>query len=207
MNEAAAPHPTYRQRRRPVGGTSSFRLEGETLIVDTGRREDRVRLSGVRRVRLSYAPQNLSNSGFKTALTLADGKTLSFTNLDWQGIARVENRNGQYRSFLSDLLPAIAVASPRCEFLAGRPPVSWALGAGLGTLAVGGAAAAAFVFWQRGAGGAALIAAVVALPLAWQQWRMTVRNRPRTFEPARPPEAVLPPAPAEADIPRHARTA
>ena len=73
----AAP-PSWRQRPKPIGFEIAYRLDGDTLEIDSTRKVDRVRLAAVEQVRFVYAPSNVTAKSFRTQLRLSDGKSITF---------------------------------------------------------------------------------------------------------------------------------
>ncbi len=184
--------PSWRQRPRPVGFEIAYRLEGDTLVVDSTRKVDRVRLSAVEQVRFTYAPSNISSKGFKTQLRLSDGKSITFGNLSWRSLTDMERDDAGYHAFVSALAAAIAQASPRARFVAGKPQPLWvalALVSGLSLLML------AFFTGRgllQGQYSTALLGLLLAAASYWQVKPMVVLNRPRNLATGEVPDDLVP---------------
>ena len=87
------PAPSWRQRPRPVGFELSYRLEGDTLVIDSTRKVERIRLEAVEQIRFIHAPSNVSSKGFRTQLRLSDGRSFSFGNLSWRSLTDMERND------------------------------------------------------------------------------------------------------------------
>jgi hypothetical protein len=186
------PPPSWRQRARPVGFEISYALEGDTLVVDSTRKVDRVRLSAVEQVRYIYAPSNLSSKGFKTQLRLADGKSITFGNLSWRSLTDMERNDAGYHAFVSALAAAIARANPRARFVAGKPQPLW-----LALAAVSALSLLMLAFFTgrallQGQHTTALLGLMLAAASYWQVKPMVVLNRPRDLATGEVPEDLVP---------------
>jgi hypothetical protein len=195
MNEDGEPEEralTYAYGPRPAAPAVTFRLSPSTLVVDSGRRVDNVRLSAVEQIRLTYAPRSFGQNAYLTKLTLSDGKSVVFGSVSWKSMVEAERKDEAYRAFLSALLGAVSRANPRARFVAGKPFAVWLASAVLGVGVLGGLALLVLRALQVGSYGAAAVGAVVGLIGLVQIGPMLLRNRPGVFEPGRPPEALLP---------------
>jgi hypothetical protein len=119
------PLPSWRQRPKPIGFEIAYRLDGETLEIDTTRKVDHVRLGSVEQVRFVYAPSNVTSKGFKTQLRLSDGKVITFGNLSWRSLTDIDRDDAGYHAFVTALSRTIARANPKARFLAGKPFALW----------------------------------------------------------------------------------
>ena len=174
----------YRQNPRPVGFEVSFRLAGDRLVVDTGRREMEIALAAVEQVRLTYETRSMAQGAYQTKLRTRDGTTVKLTSLSWKGMTDVRRQDAEYGAFVRSLLAAVAAASPGARFVAGKPRLQW--------LAI---AALAFFVWRALSAGAvtvALVGAGIAAVGIWQLEPMVRLNRPREFAPQEAPRALLP---------------
>lgn len=186
------PPPSWRQRARPVGFEISYALEGDTLVVDSTRKVDRVRLSAVEQVRYIYAPSNLSSKGFKTQLRLADGKSITFGNLSWRSLTDMERDDAGYHAFVSALAAAIVRANPRARFVAGKPRPLW-----LALAAVSALSLLMLAFFTgravlQGQYTTALLGLMLAAASYWQVKPMVVLNRPRELANGEVPDDLVP---------------
>src|SRR5512138_1947335 len=91
---------SYSHRPRPVGGEVLFRLDPRHLFVDSGRRQEQIPYARIASVRLTYEPNSISWTAFRTKLTLTDGRTLRFGNLSWKTYFETVRRDADYRRFV-----------------------------------------------------------------------------------------------------------
>lgn len=185
---------TYTHSPRPVGGPISFALKGDRLTVDSGRKVQEVRLGAVETVRMTYEPGRFGQRAFRTKVFLKDGKTFTFTSLNWRSLMEAQELTDEYRAFTQALFAAIARANPQARFVAGKARWLW-----LSTtiVAVASLLAMAFLIWralQTGATGAALLGALFAIVGIWQIEPMVRLNKPRPFRADALPEELLPKA-------------
>ena len=183
---------TYRYGPKPAAPPVTLTLTPTTLVVDSGRRVDNVRLNAVEHVRLTYAPRSFGQNAYRTKLTLSDGKTVVFASVNWKSMVEAERQDEVYTPFLRGVLLAVARANPKARFLSGKPSAAW-----LATVVLGGGTLAAILLLigralQAGSYGAAGIGAVVGIIGIVQIGPMLWLNRPGSFDPRRPPEHLLP---------------
>jgi hypothetical protein len=187
-----APAPSWRQRPRPIGFEIAYRLDGDTLQVDTTRKVEHVKLAAVEQVRFLYAPSNVSTKGFKTQLRLSDGKALSLGNLSWRSLTDMERDDAGYHAFVSALSAAIARANPHVRFVGGKPYPLWLAMAAVGGLSLAMLAYFSLRVLSQGATGVALLGVLLLAASAWQVVPMIRLNRPRDLAPGEVPDALVP---------------
>lgn len=183
---------TYEHSPGPSRAPVSFSLDGDRLVVDSGRGVQEVPLGAVEQVRLTYEPKSLGRNAFQTRLRLKDGKSVTFSSLHWKSLVDVRRLDREYRIFTRALFDAIAHANPGARFVAGRPRITWAA-----TVAVAITALAAITLFtwralQAGAPAAALMGVLIALVGIWQIEPMVRLNKPRRFRPEEPPADLIP---------------
>ncbi|HYF54601.1 MAG TPA: hypothetical protein VEA41_10115 [Salinarimonas sp.] len=192
MSDDDAPPPSYRHNPRPVGYPIAMRIVGDTLVVDSTRKVDEVRLGAVTRIRLTYEPRSFAQRAFRTRLTLTDGRVVGFTSVSWMSLMHVTSQEPDYSAFARSLIAAVARANPRVELVTGKSAAMWY--AMISGAAITLVAVALFV-WRAlasGALGAAAFGTAVGLLGIWQLEPIIRLNRPGRFPPDRPPEALLP---------------
>jgi hypothetical protein len=183
---------SWRQRPRPVGQEMVYRLHDGELEVDSGRKSYRIRLAAIERVRFFYAPSNVTSNAFRTQLTLADRRTVTFGNLSWRSMTDVERDDARYHAFVSGLSAAIVRANPQVHFVAGRNRVFWL------ALAIAGVAAMLMLTWfsvsafRQGATAAGWLGIAFAALSAWQVIPMVRLNRPRELAAGTVPPDLVP---------------
>jgi hypothetical protein len=179
---------SYRQNPRPIGFEVSYRLTGDRLSVDNGRKESEVALARVEQVRLTYE----SRGAYQTSLKLADGTTMKLSSISWRSMIDARRQDAEYSAFVQALLLAIARANPAARLLAGKPRLQWLAVAAIAAVSL---VAVAFFIWRAvlsGATVAALLGAAVAAAGIWQLEPLVRLNRPRAFTIGELPQGLLP---------------
>ena len=185
---------TYTHSPKPFGGPISFTLKGSTLTVDSGRKVHEVQLGAVDTVRMTYEPGRLAQKAFRTKVIMKDGKSFTFSSLNWKSLVEAQELTQEYRAFIHALCDAIVRANPQAKFVAGKP---WGLWLPTSALAVASLLAMAYLIWQAlqmGATGVALLGALFAIVGVWQIEPMIRLNKPRPFRSEALPEELLPKA-------------
>src|SRR3954471_13445860 len=183
---------SYRQNPRPIGFEVSYRLIGDRLSVDTGRKESEVALARVEQVRLTYETRSMGQGAYQASLTLADGTTVKLSSISWRSMIDARRQDAEYSAFVQALLLAVARANPAARFLAGKPRLQWLAIAAIAAVSL---VAVAFFIWRAvlsGATVAALLGAVIAAAGIWQLEPMVRLNRPRAFTIRELPQGLLP---------------
>ncbi|WP_210484680.1 hypothetical protein [Microvirga antarctica] len=183
---------TYEHSPRPVGGPIAFVIDGDKLIVDSGRKVSEVRLGAVDQVRITFDPGRFAQKAFRTKVLMKDGKTFTLSSLNWRGLVEAREQGPEYRAFTRTLFAAVARANPDARFLAGKPWPVWLMTSALGIASL---LAMAILIWrafQTGATNIALVGALFAVVGIWQIEPMVRLNKPRTFDPADPPKELMP---------------
>lgn len=194
--EDDAPLPSWRQRPKPIGFELAYRLDGDTLEIDSTRKVDRVRLSAVEQVRFFYAPSNVTSKSYRTQLRLSDGKSITFGNLSWRSLTDIDRDDARYHAFVTALSAAIARANPRARFVAGKPFPLW-----LALTVVGGLSLVMLAWFtlrafQQGANTAGFLGILLGAASFWQVWPMVRLNRPCELSCGEVPEALVPGGPS-----------
>jgi hypothetical protein len=182
----------YRQNPRPVGFEVSYRLAGDVLTVDTGRKEIAIPLGEVAQARLTYEPRSMARGAYQTKLKLKDGTTVRLSSISWRSMTDVRPQHPEYSAFVQALLAGIARANPAARFIGGKPRLQWAA---IAAIAAALLVAVAFFVWQAvrsGAMTAALLGAGIGAIGIWQLEPMVRLNRPRVFSLGEMPRALLP---------------
>lgn len=182
----------YSHAPRPTAAPITFKLEGNSLTVDSGRKVDIVQLGAVEQVRLTYEARSFTRPAFQTKVRMKDGKTFKFSSLHWQSLVQADDQGPEYSAFVGSLLRAVAGANPQARFYGGRPPWVWWFTL---VMTAGLLVAVAAVGWQAyrvGAVPAALLALGIGLVGVWQLEPMIRLNRPRPVSADGPPGELLP---------------
>ena len=185
---------TYSHNPRPFGGPISFVLKEGRLTVDSGRKVREVQLGAAEIVRMTYEPGRLGRKAFRTKVHLKDGKSFTYTSLDWKSLVEAQEMTSEYKAFTQALCEAIRQANPEARFVAGKP---WWLWCVTFIIAIASLLAMAVMIWrafEMGMSGVALMGALFALVGIWQIEPMIRLNKPRAFSPGEPPSELLPKA-------------
>lgn len=188
--------PSYRQRPRPIGFDLAYKLEGTELVIDSTRKVDRVHLGAVEKVRFTFKPGNIASTGYVTQLTLKDGKTITIGDTSWRSLVEVERGGERYVRFITAICRVIAAENPSARFLGGKPPLVWAVFAGVAVISVGMMAYFAWRAFAQGFTGAMWIGVLLGVVALWQMLPMVRLNRPITLRTGEVPAHLMPqPAP------------
>ncbi len=185
---------TYTHNPRPIGGPITFTLKGDRLIVDSGRKVHEVQLGAVDSVRMTYEPGRIGQKAFRTKVIMRDGKSFTFSSLNWKSLVEAQEMTSEYRAFAQTLCEAILQANPQVRFIAGKP---WWLWASTTIIAMLSLAAMAVLIWrafQMGSTAVALLGVLFAVVGIWQIEPMIRLNKPRAFRPGDMPMELMPKA-------------
>jgi hypothetical protein len=186
--------PSYRQKPRPIGFELAYKLDGDELVIDSTRKVDRVKLSAVEQVRFTFKPGNIAATGYLTTIRLRDGKTITIGDTSWRSLVEVERGGRRYVAFITALAAAIARLSPQARFIAGKPPLVWAVFAAVAGISVLMMAFFTLRAMQAGANGAMWIGVLLFAVALWQMVPMVRLNRPITLKPGEVPAHLMPAA-------------
>jgi hypothetical protein len=185
---------TYAHSPKPFSGPISFILNGDKLTVDSGRKVHEVQLGAVDTVRMTFEPGRLAQRAFRTKVILSDGKSFTFSSLNWKSMVEAQEMTREYRAFTHALCDAIVRANPKAKLVAGKP---WGMWLPTSAIAVASLLAMAYLIWQAyqmGATNVALLGALLAVVGFWQIEPMIRLNKPRPFRSEALPEELLPKA-------------
>src|SRR3712207_405930 len=158
----------YSHSPKPFGGPISFILKGDKLTVDSGRKVHEVQLGAVDTVRMTYEPGRLAQKAFRTKVIMKDGKSFTFSSLDWKSLVEAQEMTREYRAFVQALCDAIIRANPEAKFVAGKPLWLWGPSSALAVVAL---LSMAYLIWQAlqmGATSVALFGGLLAFIGIWQ---------------------------------------
>jgi hypothetical protein len=183
---------SYRHRPRPFGGEVCFRLEGETLVIDTGRKVENWALRDIAVIRMTYEPKSVVWQGFRLKMTHKNGRNLSLTNLNWKSYVHVDRQDDDYTHFVSDLITRTEAANPRLVCIAGKTAMVYYATVLLGTSTTLLMSAMTVLAALNGSVAYAALAALFILPFAQMSWALSHRNKPEFFKKTDIPARVLP---------------
>lgn len=183
--------PSYMYKSSLIGAPFEFFLAPDTLQWQKGGTRDSTPYRRIRRIRLGFRPMTMQNNRF-VAEVWTDGPKLTIASTSWKSLVEHEQRNAEYRAFVTELCRRVGAVGGETRFDTGSPIlIYWAglvvfIGALFAIAALIVRALQAEV-WS----GAAFIAAFFAFFL-WQGGTFFRRNRPGAFSPDAVPELVLP---------------
>lgn len=184
--------PRYTFRPSLLGAPREFRLTGQGIVWTAGRHSGRVPYGAVRRVRLSFRPVSMQSHRFMTEIWADGAPKLEIVSSSWRSMVEQERLDGPYAVFVAELHKRLAQSGAAVRWEQGVSPlVYWPRLALFVAIALGLAALAVIGLRAKALGGAAFVAAFLALCL-WQGGNYFRRNRSRAYRPERLPAAVMP---------------
>ena len=187
-----AQDPTYAYRPSLMGAPWIFRLGGDALHWESGRRSGRVEYSQIKRVRLLYRPGSMQSHRFITEVRSKGRPKLTIASTSWKSMTEVEQLNQPYRNFVIALHQRLA--GHPIELIAGLKLPVFLLAAVLFVVTAIGMAAVAIRALQEGASVVALLVCAFVAFFVWQTANYVWRNRPVHYVAPDVPESLLPKA-------------
>jgi hypothetical protein len=171
---------TYRHRPKPIGVDMTLRIFPDVLEIDTIKRVDRVSWTNVAHARLLYTPRSFLRYGFSTQLRLSDGRSVTFSNLNWVSLVEADPQNEAYRTCVEAVFERAELANPNFYVVSGQIWPQWIGFVIVSALLLLASVALAL---QGIVQAAWLTAALMAAFTAFNVWflkPLVWRNRPRT---------------------------
>lgn len=182
----------YSFRASLLGAPREFRLAADGLHWTAGSRSGRVPFRDVRRVRLSYRPVSMQAHRFVTEVWAEGAPKLEIVSSSWKSMVEQVRQDRPYADFVRELHRRVAAAAAPAQFEQGRNPlVYWPGLAVFAAVALGLAFLIVRALQSDAMGGAAFIAAFLALFL-WQGGNFFRRNRPGVYRSDALPELLMP---------------
>ena len=183
---------TYTYRPSLMGAPWQFRLGEHGLDWSAGRYSGIAPYDKIRRVRLSYRPTNMQQQRFLTEVWADGCPKLPIVSSSWKSVFEQEALSRSYVGFVTELHRRMSEAGATAEYRrGGNPLVVWA-GFTVFTAVTLGMAWLVLRALQEGEfGGAAFIAAFIAL-FVWRGWKFFSRNWPGVYRPDALPALLLP---------------
>ncbi len=182
----AAPGPIAHAFRPTIfSAEHRYVLDGDALLCHDGKREERLALADVVRVRVYAVPSGTGGMLKRTVLRLRSGAKRVLQANSFERFGASEDRADTYRRLVVALLQRVACANPQVEVLVGPAAPLWALwlAAFVGATVVLAASGALAVKGELPLSAAAyLCPLVLLLPLCW---RGVAAGRARRADPAR----------------------
>lgn len=175
-----------------MGAPFAFRLQPDGLEWSRGRHHGLIGYRDITRLRLSYRPVTMQTARYQLEIWSRGMPRLAVISGSWRSIVEMQPQGPAYRAFVTALHRRLAAAgaTPRCE-RGIAAPLYWIGAAILGATALGLAALGVRALQAQAWGGAAFIAAFLAVFL-WQAGNFFGRNRPGRYPLNEPPAALLP---------------
>lgn len=185
--------PAYEHRPKPFSNPLSMVLRANTLQAERGSRTQDYVLEDVEMLRLAYSPRNTQRMGFSCFLRMRDGRSLTFSNLDWRSMVENARQDEPYTAFVRALVERLGRANPRVALHAGLPTWRHTVFS-LGALVILPAMAlAVFYFLSEKNWPLAALAGAMMVWMSLYAREYWLRNRPRAFKAGAIPPEVLPP--------------
>jgi hypothetical protein len=182
----------YGYRPNLMGSPWVFRLTGQGIAWEYGRRSALLRYDQVRRVRMSYRPATMQTHRFLTEIWGEQSPKLKIFSTSFRGLLEQQRQDADYAAFIGELHRRLAASGSGVRFETGMNRWLYWLGS-LVMLAIAvalvGLMGRTVLNWD--VAGFAVMTGVMLL-FAWQVGTMFYRNRPLIYRPEQPPPAVLP---------------
>lgn len=181
----------YRYQQRLMGTEQGYRLTPEGLYWDLGRWDGELPYRDIAFMRFSLRPANLAAQRFLTEIRSHNGLKLTIASVSAKGVLMSEDRGPVYRPFVMALAERVSAASPACRLEAGLPRWRWWPSV---FFAVATLAALLYAMGHAVMTGQTALAVMMVVFggfFIWQIGATLLRNRPRVFTGAIPPD-VLP---------------
>ncbi|HEU4661681.1 MAG TPA: hypothetical protein VFS63_13575 [Pseudolabrys sp.] len=183
---------TYSYRPSALGAHWTFRLEGQALFWDAGRKSGRIPLRDIRRMRLSFKPTGTQSTRFRLEIWSEGAPKVELVSTSSKGIVEYERHDSAYRAFVVELHRQLSLVNDRVSFERGvNTTVYWL---GFVVFVTTSLVAAILIVraleaqaWQ-----AAGIVGAIAAVFFWQAGRYFRRNKPGRYHPDALPSEVLP---------------
>ena len=188
----AEPDPTYTYRPSLLGAPFSFRLTGEGLVYQAGRRAGVVPFRDIRRIRLSFMPASMQSRRNVTEIWADGAPKLQVVSSTWKSMMEQVRQDSDYAAFLAELHRRVAASGARPVYQRGSAPLLYwpglvlfaAVGLSLAALTVRGL--------QSGTIAGALFVLLFLLLFLWQGGNFLRRNKPGVYRPDDLPRDLVP---------------
>lgn len=194
MTDPAAPDDAlvYAYRPSVLGAAWQFTLRPDAIEWNTGRRSGRVRYADVRMIRMSFRPVTMQPMRFITEVVAQGAPKLDIVSTSWKSMVEQQRLDQAYSAFVTELHHRVAAAGAPVRYQQGGNAILyWAGFAAFAAVGLGLAALIARALQAQAWGGAAFIAAFLAIFL-WQAGNYFRRNRPGIYRPDALPAGLMP---------------
>ena len=188
----AAGEPVYSYKPSLAGAPWQLRLAPDNLVWNRGGRSGNLPYRDIARIRLSFHPVTMQTRRFLTEIWAPGMPKLVIASSSWTGLMAQQSLVGPYCDFVTELHRRVAAAGgrPYCE--SGLNPFLYWPGIAVYVAVLLGLAALIVRALQVAIyPGALFIAGFMAL-FSWQLGNFFKLNMPGRYEPAAPPQNLLP---------------
>jgi hypothetical protein len=183
---------TYTYRPSLLGAPWQFRLAGDVLFWDIGRRSGCAAVRDIRRVRMSYRPVTMQNYRFVTEVWLQDGMRLDIASSSWKSMVEQERLDKPYAGFIGELHRRIVDSGTASLFETGIHRLRYWLGFAVFVAVMLGLAALVVRSLQAAAWVSAALIGAFFLVFLWHGGNYLRRNRPGRYRPDALPDVLVP---------------
>jgi hypothetical protein len=183
---------TYIYRPSVLGAPWEFRLTGDGIEWQAGRKSGRIAFRDVRGVRLSFRPANMQSLRFMTELWADGVPKLRIMSSSWKSMFEQERLDAPYSAFIAELHRRIAQAGAPVAYRQGTHPLLYWPGV---IVFAGMLIALAMLILralQAGVIGGAVFIAVLGALFVWRGGNFLRRNRPGVYRPDALPALLMP---------------
>ena len=183
---------TYTYRPSVLGAPWEFRLTGDGIEWQAGRKSGQIAFRDVRCVRLSFRPANMQSHRFMTELWADGVPKLRIMSASWKSMFEQERLDAPYSLFIAELHRRIAQAGAPAAYEQGTHPLLYwpgvivfaAMLIALGLLIVRAL--------QAGTISGAVFIAIFGALFIWRGGNFLRRNRPGVYRPDALPPQLMP---------------
>jgi len=196
MSVEAAAEPeegtTYAYRPSLLGVPMEFQLTSGGLNWSGARGSGHVAYRDMRHVRMTFVPATMQPHRFVTEIWADRVPKLAIVSSSWKSMVEQERLDRGYRAFITELHRRLALAGSTARFEQGRHALLYWPGLAIFALFLVVLATLVPRAIAAGEGGVAVLIGGSILLFAWYGWEFFGRNRPRSYTPDAPPQALLP---------------
>jgi hypothetical protein len=157
-----------------------------------GGRSGSIPFDKVRRLRMSFRPNNMQSHRFVTELWAEGFPKLQVVSSSWKSMFEQERFDDAYSGFIRELHRRLANVNGTTQFDRGSSPFIYWPGIVIFVGAAFGLAALIARALQAGAIASAAIVAAFLVLFLWQAGNFFRRNRPGTYRPEALPADIMP---------------
>jgi hypothetical protein len=182
----------YTYRPSVLGAPWEFRLIGDGIDWQAGRKSGRIAFRDVRCVRLSFRPANMQSHRFMTELWADGVPKLRIMSSSWKSMFEQERLDAPYSAFVAELHRRISQSGAPVAYEQGTHPLLYWLGAIVFAAVQLALAMLILRALQAGAIGGAVLVAVFGALFIWRGENFLHRNRPGVYRADALPAQLMP---------------